>query len=142
MRQQAAQRRRRAVGLMAAALAVAAGTTGCSGTPDPEGFAERPALASCGEITLDQGQGVPDDSWACLDAAAADGSGAELTVSMPTVEGDQIVTYYRVGRGIDGLEVYVDASADRFAGPDARGWVHQLCPGTVKVAEPLGCRDA
>jgi len=56
---------------------------------------------------------------------------------MPTTEGDLIV-YYRVGPAIDGLEVFRDATHDKFG---QQAWSHELCPGTITVTEPLGCQE-
>ena len=102
----------------------------------PSTFTERVAFASCGEILLDQGETVPGSAWVCLDAATD--TGAELVVEMPTTEGDLVVTYYRVGPSIDGLEVFRDATRDSF-GPGT--WSHELCPETTAVSEPLGCGE-
>jgi len=99
-------------------------------------FTDRTVLASCGELSLGQGEEVPADAWACMDAASD--SGAELVVEMPTTEGDPILTYYRVGPGIDGLELFSDTTQDSF-GP--RTWSHEVCPDTVTVSEPLGCEE-
>ncbi|WP_448061717.1 hypothetical protein [Cellulomonas hominis] len=65
------------------------------------------------------------------------GTGAELVVTAPTTEGDPVVTFSRVGPGIDGLEILTNASGDRFGG----GTSTQLCPGTVTVTGPLGCTE-
>lgn len=122
------------------ALAVA----GCGGSPGPassptDPLAARAPLTSCGTVDLGQGEAVPETAWDCLDQATD--AGAELVVSTPTTEGDPIVTYYRVGPGIDGLEVYVDNRADRFAGVDDRGVTRQLCPATTTAQDPAGCRE-
>jgi hypothetical protein len=57
--------------------------------------------------------------------------GAELVVSAPTVEGDPIVTYYRVLPG-GGVEIFVDSTLDEFGG-DGAGWSLQRCPPAVEV---------
>ena len=123
-------------------IALAAAIGACSQQSTPEtaesdnstSFRERPVLASCGEIRLDQGETVPGEAWACMEAALS--TGAELVVDMPTTEGDPIVTYYRVGPSIEGLEVFRDTTQDEF-GP--RAWSHELCPDTTSPSEPVGC---
>ncbi len=103
-------------------------------TPTP--FASLPTLPSCGNVDVTQGESAPSNVWACLDAAGP--AGAELIVGLPTSEGDLIRTFYRVGSGIVGVEIWTDGTADRF-GPQT--WTHQLCPDTVTAAQPLGCHE-
>ncbi|MDQ3900138.1 MAG: hypothetical protein M3319_06700 [Actinomycetota bacterium] len=117
-------------------VAVTAVVAGCTKPREPAEFSERGMLPSCGQITLDQGEQIPADTLRCLDDAFD--TGAELAVTFPTVEGDPIVRYYRVGPGIDGLEIFDDTSQDRFG---AGRWNHMLCPGTVTASEPLNCQD-
>jgi len=128
------------------ASALAALTLGSCGTPTqpglepPQSFTAREQLPSCDPVDLSQGEVVPDAAWSCLDGASEEG--AELVVTMPTTEGDPIVTYYRVGPKIQGVELFIDNSADAYAGIEDRGWSHQLCPETSTAHEPLGCRGA
>ncbi|WP_456826845.1 hypothetical protein [Cellulomonas sp. P5_E12] len=131
-------RARRLVALAASALVLA----GCGAGEDvpPESFASRAALPSCGELEIAQGETIPAEAWQCLDEADAR-AGAELVVTSPTTEGDPITTYFRVGPGIDGLEVFTDSSQDAFGG-DGPAWTHQVCPDTVTSADPLGCAEA
>ncbi|MGN7704195.1 hypothetical protein [Cellulosimicrobium sp. 22601] len=103
----------------------------------PAAFVDREPLDLCGDVRLDQGESVPDDLFRCLDAAAA--TGAELVVTMPTTEGDPIVSYYRVGPRIDGVEIFVDATRDAY-GP--REWAHLLCPDATSAAAPGTCQEA
>jgi hypothetical protein len=98
-------------------------------------FHERQPLASCGEIELRQGEPeIPPVAVACMDTAF--GSGAELVVTSLTIEGDPIVAYYRVGPGIDGLEIYRDNRDDAYRGSD---WDLTRCPGTTTVTAPQAC---
>jgi len=137
---------RRGAGVRAAVvLTVAIAAIGACGSPSGAGaspvdagsiFTDRAVLASCGELRLGQGEEVPAEAWACVDAAFD--TGAELAVEMPTTEGDPIVTYYRVGPDIDGLELFTDTTRDNF-GPQT--WSHEVCPDTVTVREPLGCEE-
>ncbi|WP_166846048.1 hypothetical protein [Isoptericola sp. BMS4] len=86
-------------------------------------FVLRERLPSCGVVEHGvRGGGIPDDARACLDDAW--GSGAELTVTTPTVEGDPTTTYYRVGGG--GLEIFRDTTADTYG---AGAWRRKTCPG-------------
>ncbi|MET0788283.1 MAG: hypothetical protein ABWY33_03480 [Cellulomonas sp.] len=124
-------------GATALGVALAVSACGGGGGNAPATFTERAELPSCGEVRPDQGTGVDDDAWACLDHAAT-GDGAELVVTALSTEGDPITTYYRVGPGIDGVEVFVDSTQD---GWGVQGWNHQVCPDTVTAAEPLGCAD-
>ncbi|WP_024286487.1 hypothetical protein [Cellulomonas sp. KRMCY2] len=133
----------RARALFAAAL-IPLAVTSCGTSADAPAtpadlLSQRDELPSCGVLELDQGEVVPEAAWDCLDEGSE--AGAELVVSMPTTEGDPIVTYYRVGAGIEGLELFIDNSADVWAGPDNRGVSHQLCPATATAREPLGCRE-
>ena len=126
-----------------AALGVLVGMLGACTAQDgapPQSFASRPALPSCGELQIAQGERVPDDAWECLDQAVA-GGGAELVVTSPTTEGDPTTTYYRVGPGIDHLELFIDVSQDAYRG-DGPAWSHQVCPDTLTAAAPLGCAEA
>lgn len=100
-------------------------------------FPERIPLPACDPVVLAQGEVVPPEAWDCLNDAAA-ATGAELAVTTPTVEGDPITSYYRVGPGIEGLEVYVDGTKDRFGDPQ-HPWTYTSCPQTVDASEPAGC---
>ena len=91
-------------------------------SPDaPASFKDRPAFRSCGEVELQQGGAVPSGSIACLSATPDEGR--ELVVVSPTTEGDRIVRYFRTGPDIEGVEIFEDATADRFGG----GWHHSFC---------------
>jgi hypothetical protein len=108
----------------------------------PDAFLDRTPLPSCGAIL--QGLG---DTWTpaatshpevgCLARAVREGAAAELVARYTTVEGGRVVYYYRSEPGRPGLEVFVDASDDAFAG---RPWEHALCPHAVPddLLEHLG----
>lgn len=138
--------------LLALALALAGCATATPGpgstpTPDdviessrtsataPAAFLDRDELASCGEVELTQGESIPDEAYDCMDAAFA--TGAELVVLAPTTEGDPIVTYYRVGPGIDGMEYFIDSTLDQYG----FGWAQLRCPGTTTLREPQACEE-
>jgi|GEM_PF-2346202 len=101
----------------------------------PEAFTNRKPLLSCGEFVLGHGAQVPDEAWDCL-AAGAD-AGAELVEVYPTIEGDPIINYYRVGPDIDGVEYFVDSTYDNFGSGE---WEHLVCelgpgPGSAIVGD-------
>jgi hypothetical protein len=87
----------------------------------PASFTGRPTFRSCGQIELPQGGSVPAASIACLAATPAEGR--ELIVVSPTPQGDPIVRYFRTGPDIAGVEIFEDATADRFGG----GWHRSIC---------------
>jgi len=94
--------------------------TGCSkvfGDPVRDQWEDRANLASCGEVTLKQGERLKQEGrseFECLRAAFDSGSGAELKVQSPTKEGDQVTSYYRVTPART-TEVYVDGTQDEFS---------------------------
>lgn len=86
------------------------------GDPIQQQFEERDQLPSCGALNLDQAQTLKDQKaeLACMKDALKSGNGAELKVEHPTIEGDPIVSYYRVLS--DGsTEVYVDSTKDGYS---------------------------
>jgi hypothetical protein len=87
----------------------------------PAVFRDRAAFRSCGEVVLAQGGRISPAGVRCL--AATPTEGRELVVESPTTEGDPVVRYYRTGPGIQGVEIFEDATRDRFGG----GWHHSLC---------------
>lgn len=99
----------------------------------PAEFRQREPLPSCGDVELAQGETVPDQAWACMNAAF--GGGGELAVLQPTVEGDPIVTFYRVGPDIRGMDLIIDSTLDTFG----FGWLVQHCVDSVDAREPAGC---
>jgi hypothetical protein len=101
----------------------------------PATFRERAELASCGEVVLDQGESTPDDAAACLDAGFA--SGAELVVVGPTTEGDPVVSYYRVGPAIQGMEIFIDSTLDQWG----FGWSHQMCAEATSFIDVGECAE-
>ena len=88
----------------------------------PEAFVNRTPLFSCGEFVLGQGAPMPRGGWDCL--AEHVETGAELVEVTPTVVGDPVIRYYRVGPGIDGLEYFADPTFDKFG---ASSWTHLVC---------------
>ena len=101
-------------------------------TEAPSAFQQRDPLPACPDITLEQGEAIEGTSAACLEEAGSEG--AELAVVLPTVEGDPIVRFFRVGPDIDGMEIWEDWTRDTFGG----GWHLGLC-SEVNVSNPGDC---
>jgi hypothetical protein len=72
-----------------------------------------------------------------MNAARTAGPGAELIVRRRTIEGDPVVTYYRVVPPEQAIEVFTDYTQDRYG---HAGWVHQRCPHAVSVVELGECQ--
>ncbi|MGN6443843.1 hypothetical protein [Amnibacterium sp.] len=87
----------------------------------PQAFRDRPPFRSCGRIDLGRGEALPADRVACLSATPTEGR--ELIVVSTTTEGDRVIRYFRTGPGIHGIEVFEDATGDRFDGR----WHHTVC---------------
>jgi hypothetical protein len=140
------QMRRPTTSLMALAAVVTLAGCGDGGGDAGGGTAlsssaeSRRPMPSCGAYTAPP-DGLPAEGWAardCFLAAFAEGREAELTITAPSIEGDPIVTIYRV-LGPDDVELFVDASADKFAAVDA---YHQRCTSVAEEGNALaagGC---
>jgi hypothetical protein len=110
--------------------------TGCGGGGGGGGVSEslesRRPMPSCGAYRPPAGPGdlPPEDSAVrdCFLAAFREGREAEVSVTVDTLEGDPIINIYRV-LGANDVELFVDASADKFAAVDVD---HQRC---TSVAE-------
>jgi hypothetical protein len=98
----------------------------------PAEFRDRTTLPACDDVLLRQGDEIPDAAIACVEDAGPDG--AELAVGRPTTEGDAYVSFYRVGPGIDGIEIWEDGTRDAFGG----GWHLGTCRD-VSVLAPGRC---
>jgi hypothetical protein len=117
------------------ALAVAAvlvTLNGCSAPPSgaPAEFLERESLSSCGEVTLAQGEEIPQSAIDCMT-----GSGVELSVTRPTTEGDPITSYFRT-RAEGGLEFWADSTQDQWSD---KSWHLYSCPDATTVLELGNC---
>lgn len=86
----------------------------------PVKFRERTQLVDCGEKKLTSLTGTDPRDFDCLTPSNRPQT-AELVTLRRTVEGDPIVTYYRVGPDIDGIEVFIDNTLDRYRSKD---WTH------------------
>ena len=103
---------------------------------------------SCGAYTLDQGESIPQEAVECM---AEGGEGSALRVTVPTVEGDPIVTTYSTrwdgaiegarqqagGLGRSPIEVEIDMTQDRYGG----GTYIALCPDAVSVVDLRECEE-
>lgn len=130
-------RRTAAVLLILGAGALSAGCA--AGTPEPRGtpqqFVDREPLPSCGEVTLSQGDEIPDENLACLSEAGAEG--AELAVTRPTTEGDPVTEYYRALPG-GGWQAFIDGTKDRYGGD----WWFTDCPDAEAISDLASCQGA
>ncbi|WP_336712355.1 hypothetical protein [Arthrobacter sp. USHLN218] len=135
-----------------ACLAAAAAMllAGCQATPSPDvidesradssapdDFRNRAALPLCPDVILDQGKQLGPEAIACLERGYA-GNGAELAVASPTVEGDMVVRHVRVTRHGPSLQIYHDATRDKFGSGE---WTAASCPlpqGQDSIAACLG----
>jgi hypothetical protein len=118
--------------VLAALLLVGTACGGGDGGGVSESLESRRPMPSCGAYRPPPGPGdlPPADSAVrdCFLAAFREGREAEVSVTVDTLEGDPIVSVYRV-LGPDDVELFVDASADKFAAVDVD---HQRC---TSVAE-------
>jgi len=113
--------RRRSVGALALAL-IAMGLAGCgSGEPPP----------SCGELTLDTGEDIPQEAVDCMSEGGQDRA---LRVTVPTVEGDHIVMVYSANE--DGSIV---VTTDRLE--DNQRAAILLCRDAVSVVDLGDCEE-
>jgi hypothetical protein len=95
-------RPRRRAGALVTVL-VALTTAGCTAPWPPP---------SCGEYTLERGESIPKEAVDCMSRADEDDA---LRITVPTTEGDPIVTVYRRG-AYGGFVMDVDSSQDRHGG--------------------------
>lgn len=103
--------------------------------PQKARFDARDPYRSCGDVTLDQGQGFKTRAKreiACLRRAHDRDEAAELKVTAPTVEGDPIREYYRVTPH-GALEIYTDTTDDRWSD---RTWQYFACEHPSWTPEP------
>lgn len=103
----------------------------------PDAFRNRPALPLCPDVVLDQGKRLGSEALECLERGYA-GNGAELAVASPTVEGDMVVSHYRITRDARTLQIYHDATRDKFG---SGAWTAASCPlpqGRDSIAACLG----
>ena len=100
-----------------------------------DGFNDGLPRASCGEVTLKQGEQIPTDALECMNSAIGLAD-AELAVVSLTTEGDPIVTFYRTIEGTPGIEIFIDGEFDRY-GP--KTWAHETCPDQTTFTSTQKC---
>ena len=131
----AGPRTRRVLGAALSALLAVAGAAVVADLRDPAAFRDRAPLPSCGSTVLTGSGTVPPEAAACLDRAVGSARGAELRVVTVTVEGDDVVRYFRAVPG-GGVVVLVDSTEDAFGD---RGWSQLDCPAPVSLRELGRC---
>jgi len=102
--------------------------------PVREQWEDRVTLPSCGSVVLSQGEVLESDAMAelaCLRRGLESGSGAELKVQYPTVEGDPIRAYYRVTPA-GTTELYEDSTEDAWG---SREWSFSECDAPASILE-------
>ncbi|MCU1403868.1 MAG: hypothetical protein JWQ43_171 [Glaciihabitans sp.] len=106
----------------------------------PEVVREGSAADTCGEFVLDQGDGVPVDAIACLDAARQEEKIAELAWSSLTMEGDPIVRFAFAAPYNEGVVVFTTYAFDSYV-RDPR-WSTQTCiDTTAAIGDSGGCSE-
>jgi hypothetical protein len=103
----------------------------------PDAFRNRAPLPMCRDVVLGQGEEPGPDGLDCLKRGYAD-DGAELAVARPTVEGDMIVSHFRVAPHAPSLQIFHDATRDKFG---SGKWEESVCPlprGVDSIAACLG----
>jgi hypothetical protein len=115
---------------------VALGLVACQQTADLLGtaptFAAAPAMVAaraplpfCGDENISLPDGTPDvAARACFWEAYEAGSPAEFVSTNTTMEGDPIITIYRV-TDAGTVEVFIDSTKDRWS---AMTWLRLECP--------------
>ena len=103
----------------------------------PTGQTDGVERQTCGTVTLEHGQTVPDDAIACLRAAVGT-TAAELVVTRLTTEGDPVTSYFRTSADRERITVYVDATQDSFG---SRKWMTLQCPADVDPMTMTGCTE-
>lgn len=102
----------------------------------PLAFTTRAEFESCGTVELGLGEEVPQEANQCLIDGRSEG--AELQVRHSSAEGDPIVSYYRVGPDIDGVEVFRDATEDKFG---SRSWEYMRCNFADRPTVLISCDE-
>jgi len=126
--------RRSTARVAAVALVLGVAAAGCGGGDGGAGglselTADRRRMPSCGAYDAPPDGFRPDSpaegrtARECFLSAFREGRESELSITVSSIEGDPITTIFRV-LGPDDLELFVDASADRFSAVKA---YHQRC---------------
>lgn len=129
-------RLRRGVVAAGAAAVLVIGAAAYVELAPPVAFTTRADLESCGALKLEHGEEVPQEAEQCLIDGRSEG--AELEVRHSTPEGDPVVRYYRVGPEIDGVEVFIDATEDKFG---SGSWERIRCDFTESPTVWTACDE-
>lgn len=143
------------VGHMLTLMSVAALLSGCQSSPigrapagDPieaaQALSDAPAPVrssdakrKCGAFVLAQGQTLPSEAVKCLQAAVSNRDAAELAWSVPTTEGDPIVSFAFVAPTSGEVTVYSTNAFDSYGGDT--GWTQRSCSDPVVATSVAGC---
>lgn len=134
--------RRVRVPLIVAGVLALSLLSACSYTPDS--VKSRRQLPSCGEYENRNHRVSPDERRKnrCILNALDQGRQAELIRTLHGIDGGPYTEYVRI-LGADRVEVFVDATGDTEAGPEAR-WSRWLCRDlheTQGYLERVDCRE-
>jgi hypothetical protein len=126
-----------------AVTAVVVAVAGCGGGGEDRGpsasMEGRRQMPSCGSFFAPQSGELPPEARTtrdCFLTAFREGREAEVVITVNTIEGDPIITIYRV-LGADDVEVFVDSSSDKFS---AQKLVHQRCTSVAEEDGTLAVR--
>lgn len=95
------------------------------------------AAGSCGEFVLDQGESVPVEAVQCMSTALSEMKDAELAWTVPTVEGDPIVSFAFVTAGSDHVVVHTTNAFDSYGGEQS--WTKSSCNNVSAATSSTGC---
>lgn len=95
------------------------------------------AKESCGAFVLPQGASLPSGAVECLKAAVSTRDAAVLAWSVPTSEGDPIVSFAFVAPGSGEVTVYSTNAFDSYGGD--RGWTQSSCSDPAIATSLPGC---
>jgi hypothetical protein len=98
-------------------------------SPRPDGgqeakFRNRAVLPLCHDVVLGQGEKTGPEALECLERGYG-AEGAELAAATPTVEGDMLVSYFRIMPGAAALQVFHDSTREKFG---SGRWKESSCP--------------
>lgn len=95
------------------------------------------ARKACGAFVLTQGQTLPTEAVKCLQAAVSNRDAAELAWSVPTSEGDPIVSFAFVTPSSGEVTVYSTNAFDSYGG--GTRWTQRSCSDPVIATSLTGC---
>ena len=104
------------------AVLIAVSTAGCASEPPP----------TCGEYTLDRGEGIPQEAVDCMSEGVEDD--ALRVIAAPNAQGYTIATTYRIPSA-GGIEVTTEWLKDNGAS------FMKVCPDAVSVLHLGECEE-